>query len=76
MKRAIIIHPFLFALFPVLFLYSYNKDQLPFNKVYIPSAIILGFTVVAMITLWLILKKDARKSGIIIIYKYYYLYIM
>lgn len=65
MKKAIIIYPFLFALFPVLFLYSYNKEQLSFNEVFLPSAIILGFTIVAMLILWLILKKNGKKSGII-----------
>lgn len=65
MKKAIIIYPFLFALFPVLFLYSYNKEQLPFNEVFLPSAIILGFTIVAILILWLILKKNGKKSGII-----------
>ena len=65
-KRALILHPFLFALFPVLFLYSYNIKQLLFNEIFLPSAIILGFTAIAVPVLWLALKKDSKKAGIII----------
>lgn len=65
MKKAIIIHPFLFALFPVLFLYSYNISQLPLSEILLPSAVVLGFTSIAVPLLWLMLKKDIKKAGII-----------
>ena len=65
MKKTLIIHPFLFAIFPVLFLYSYNIEELPFSEIFLPSAIILGFTIIAVMLLWLILKKDSKKAGII-----------
>jgi hypothetical protein len=65
MKKTLIIHPFLFGLFPILFLYSYNIRELPFTEILIPSAIVLGFTAISVILLWLILKKDGKKSGII-----------
>ena len=64
-KRVINLHPFLFALFPVLFLYSYNIGQLLINEIFLPSAIVLGFTAIAVPVLWLILKKDGKKAGII-----------
>ena len=64
MKKTLIIHPFLFAIFPVLFLYSYNIEELPFSEIFLPSAIILVFTIIAVILLWLILKKDSKKAGI------------
>ena len=64
-KRAPILHPFLFALFPVLFLYSHNISQLSINEIFLPSAIVLGFTAIAVPLLWLILKKDGKKAGII-----------
>jgi len=65
MKKTLIIHPFLFAIFPVLFLYSYNIEELPFSETFLPSAIVLGFTIIAVSLLWLILKKDSKKAGII-----------
>jgi hypothetical protein len=65
MKKTLIIHPFLFGLFPILFLYSYNIAELPFTEILLPSAIVLGFTVVVFILLWLILKRDGKKSGMI-----------
>ena len=58
MKKTFIIHPFLFGLFPILFLYSYNIGELPFTEILLPSAIVLGFTAIAVTLLWLILKRD------------------
>ena len=69
MKKTFIIHPFLFAIFPILFLYSYNIGKLSIvslSEILIPIAIILGFTIIAVGLLWLILKKDSRKAGIIV----------
>ena len=66
MKKTLIIYPFLFALFPVLFLYSYNIEQLPFTEVLLSLTIVMGFTIIALPILWLILKKDIKKAGIII----------
>jgi len=65
MKKALIIHPFLFGLFPILFLYSHNIGEIPFTEILIPSTIILGFTAIAVTLLWLILKRDGKKPGII-----------
>lgn len=65
-KNPLILHPFLFALFPVLFLYSHNIKQLLINVIFLPSAISLGFTAIAVSVLWLVLKKDSKKAGIII----------
>jgi len=69
MKKTFIIHPILFAIFPILFLYSHNIGQLSivsFFEILIPIAIILGFTTIAVVLLWLILKKDSKKAGIIV----------
>jgi len=69
MKKAFIIHPFLFAIFPILFLYSHNIGQLSiisFSEILIPIAIALGFTIIAAILLWLILKRDSKKAGIVV----------
>ena len=62
MKKTPIVHPFLFGLFPILFLYSYNIRELPFTGILIPSAIVLGFTAISVTLLWLILKKDFKNQ--------------
>jgi len=65
LKKNIVFHPFLFGLFPVLFLYSYNIGQLKFKEILLPSIIILASTAVIMTVLWLILKRKAGKAGFI-----------
>ena len=69
MKKTFIIHPILFAIFPILFLYSHNIGQLSivsFSEILMLIAIMIGFTIIAMVLLWLILKKDSRKAGIVV----------
>jgi len=69
MKRTLSFHPFLLAIFPILFLYSHNINQLSmirFYEVLIPAAIMLGFTAIAIIVLWLIFKKNSNKAGIVV----------
>ena len=33
MKKAVVVHPYLFALFPVISLYAHNMDQVPVRSV-------------------------------------------
>jgi hypothetical protein len=65
LKKAIAIHPFLFGLFPVLFLYSYNIGQLRFSEILLPSAVILTFSSLIMLILWLVFKKNSKKAAVI-----------
>ncbi len=69
MKKTIIIHPYIFAIFPVLFLYSHNISQLSFisfSEILVPTAISLGFAVISVVLLWLIFKKNGQKAGLIV----------
>ncbi len=69
MKKTFTIHPYIFAIFPVLFLYSHNISQLSFisfAEVLLPLAISLGFAIISVVLLWLIFKKDSSKAGIIV----------
>jgi len=63
LKKNIIIHPFLFGLFPVLFLYSHNIGQLKSPETLLPSAIILAATALILTVLWLFLRRDIEKAG-------------
>lgn len=62
-------HPFLFAVFPILFLYSYNVGELLVSEILIPSTILLlGFSLLGVfLCLWGLGKKlgDIRKAGFI-----------
>jgi len=66
MKKSPVLHPFLFALFPVLFLYSFNITQVPTRQV------IVSLLVVQLITLLLWvgfsrLYKNRKKGGLLLI---------
>ena len=56
-------HPFLFAIFPILFLFANNFFKVSAEDVIIPLVISVSFT----IALWFTLKRitNSRKSGII-----------
>ncbi len=69
MKKTFTFHPYLFAIFPILFLYSHNIRQLSmvsFYEVLVLVAILLGFTAIAVVILWLIFRKDSNKAGIVV----------
>jgi len=65
MKKPFVIHPFLFAIFPILFLFSHNIEQVSFSKTLVPMAVALGFTLLLSLLSRLILR-DNRKAGIIV----------
>ncbi len=65
MKRSFIVHPILFAVFPVLFLYSHNIGKLPPGAMYLPVAITLSFTILSWVLLGLAVK-DKMRAGLIV----------
>ncbi len=65
MKKSVVIHPFLFAIYPILFIFSYNIEQASFNETFLPAAIALGFTLLLLSLSGRILK-DIKKAGIIV----------
>jgi len=65
MKKPLVLHPFLFALFPILFLFSRNMEQMSFSQVWMSMIVILGSTFVAFALVALILK-DRNKAGVIV----------
>lgn len=65
MKKYIIIHPFLFALFPILFLVSHNIEQASLSEILLPSAFVLGITFL-LILLSNLFAKDIKKVAVII----------
>lgn len=65
MKNWFVIHPFLFAIFPILFLFSHNLGEVSFSEILLPSAIVLGFTLLILL-LGSAILKDSKKAGIIV----------
>ena len=65
MKKTIVIHPFLLALYPILFFFVHNTEEFYFSETLIPMAISLGATIL----LWFIvnaLDKNPHKTGLIL----------
>ena len=66
MKKLLVVHPFLFAIFPILFLFSYNRPELTsFSEILLPSAIVLGATLLLLLLCFLFLR-NSQKAGIIV----------
>jgi len=65
MKRPLVIHPFLFGLFPILFLFAHNIGEVSSSEILLPTAIVLGFTLLLLLLSRLILK-DNQKAGIVV----------
>jgi len=63
MKKLFIIHPFLFALFPVLFLFSHNVGQVSFSEVLIPAVIVVSIALLLLV-LFRLIFWDTQKAGI------------
>src|SRR6185503_16189643 len=70
MKKALVIHPLLFALFPVLFLLDHNKGLMLIDEDLINvSVLTLAVTSYAAFLLWSLLSRatrDKEKAGILV----------
>lgn len=65
MTRAPVLHPFLFALFPVLFLFSRNMHLFDVGVIYGPAVVSIGVALIFWFALSLALK-DRRKAGLVV----------
>ena len=63
-KKTLIFHPFLFAIFPILSLYSHNIAQVLFHQLLIPLAIALGL-MLFLLLLFRLISRDNQKAGIL-----------
>lgn len=65
-KKTLIIHPILFALFPILSFFSHNKEQLLLNNSDFTISIAISILLALMV--WLLLSfilKNKRKAGLL-----------
>lgn len=65
MKKQLLFHPFLFALFPIISLYVHNIDQLRFPVIFQPVFIALIVTFFILLTLGRLLG-DHRKAALVV----------
>ena len=62
-KKPLVLHPFIFALYPVLFYYELNQHELWFSEIFLPTIIILTATILLLILLKAAFK-DFQKTSI------------
>ncbi len=61
-KRTLNLHPFFFAVYPVLFFYSHNIKEITLDVIFLPLAVVLGLCLL----LWLLLFFLKNKKGIVL----------
>ena len=62
-KKPVVIYPFLFAIYPVLFFYGHNVDEMSISQILIPALV----SIFSAILLWAFLSwilKDMGKAGL------------
>lgn len=64
-KISYAIHPLLFAVFPVLFLFTHNIDRMPFSETLLPLGISAACTLILFILLILFIK-NRRKAALMV----------
>lgn len=63
--KKLVLHPLLFAIYPILFLYTANARAVPMRSAVGPAAVTLSFVVV----LWLLLRstlRDNRRAALLV----------
>ena len=64
MLKNSVVHPFLFSLFPILFIFQYNIHEVPLQDIFLP----LFLSFIIALGLWVILRFfiGGKKSGLIV----------
>jgi len=65
MKRPFLIHPFLFGMFPILSLFLHNISEAPLSIILVPTAIVIGFSIL-LLALSLLIFKDWIKAALVV----------
>jgi len=80
LTKSTVIHPFLFAIFPIIFLFSQNLNVEP-EKIVLPILIVIIVTLVFWIVLSFLLKSRIKSGfivslGLVIFFSYGHIYIL
>ena len=65
MKRTLILHPFIVAVFPALALYTYNTQELSLSELVVPFAVVLSLASLMLLCTWLVLRNIYKASLIV-----------
>lgn len=65
MKKAFVIHPFLFTAFPILFLFAENIEQVSYVEILLPLVVVLGLTILAVLLSGVIFRNGRRGAAIV-----------
>ena len=65
MKKPAVVHPFLLAAYPVLFLYAHNIEQISINALILPLLISICLALVCWLVLYYVVR-DTHKVGFIL----------
>lgn len=63
-RKPSLLHPFLFAVFPILFLYSQNMGEFPLGVIFVPVAKSLFLALVGLV-IARIVTGGRRKAGLV-----------
>ncbi|KNZ70034.1 Sulfatase [Thermincola ferriacetica] len=64
MSNFYLIHPILFAIYPIIFLYSYNVQETSFKQIVLPVGISVAFSLLFFLTLTVVLR-NRLKAGLV-----------
>ena len=65
MKKFRDVHPLLFAVYPVLFLFSHNIGLVSWGQTVVPMVIVVVFALLLWLGL-IVVVKDKTKAGVIV----------
>jgi len=79
--KSLVIHPFLFAVFPILFLFSNNVNSVSPNEIIFPLLLVSLITALIWISLSFVLKSRIKSGlitslGLIVFFSYGHIYIL
>lgn len=64
MKKPLLIHPFLFGMFPILSLFLSNINEAALSIIVVPTVIVIGFSIL-LLSLSLLIFKDWIKAALV-----------
>ncbi len=80
-KRQLVLHPLLFAAFPVVYLWAHNvQEGVTFGDIIWPLFLVVGVTALLFAAGWLALRRDAARVGlalsvlVLLFFSYGYVY--
>jgi hypothetical protein len=65
LKRTLVLHPFIVAVFPAMALYTYNTQELSLSELAVPFAVALSLASLMLLCTWLVLG-NIHKAALIV----------